>query len=254
MLQREVVFPVPPDRLWEALTEPESVSGWFGAHVEWDLTPGGRAHFVSADDGDRQGLVDDVSPGHHLRFRWWPEGDEDAVSEVSYRLDPDEAGTRLTVTERQVGTAPAPAPVRPRAAGTAGTTAWSACGLGRRRLDRCSSRWPCWPDWPAPVSTLDPDVVFAALGDATRRHLLDDLSRRGPLTATQLARVYPVSRQAVVKHLAALASAGLLVSDRHGREVRYRVDPDGIGDAARWLSDVGSRWDQRLAALQRHLE
>lgn len=105
-----------------------------------------------------------------------------------------------------------------------------------------------------PVSTLDPDVVFAALGDATRRHLLDDISRRGPLTATQLARTYPVSRQAVVKHLAALASAGLLVSDRHGREVRYRVDSDAVGDAARWLAEVGTRWDHRLAALRRQLE
>ena len=104
------------------------------------------------------------------------------------------------------------------------------------------------------MSPLDPDVVFAALGDATRRHLLEDLSRRGPLTATQLARVYPVSRQAVVKHLAALATAGLLTSDRHGREVRYRVDSDTVGDAARWLTDVGTRWDHRLAALQRQLE
>jgi uncharacterized protein YndB with AHSA1/START domain len=106
MLQREVVFPVPPDRLWEALTEPESLAGWFGADVEWDLTPGGRAHFAGADEGDRDGLVDDVSPGRHLRFRWWPEGDEEAASEVSYRLDPEDAGTRLTVTERRVATAP----------------------------------------------------------------------------------------------------------------------------------------------------
>ncbi len=104
------------------------------------------------------------------------------------------------------------------------------------------------------MTTLDPDVVFAALGDSTRRHLLEDLSRRGPLTATELARVHPVSRQAVVKHLSALASAGLLTSDRHGREVRYRVESDAIGDAARWLAEVGTRWDHRLAALQRHLE
>ena len=106
MLQREVVFPVTPDRLWEALTEPDSLAGWFGAEVEWDLRPGGRARFASTDEGDREGLVDDVSPGRHLRFRWWPEGDEDAASEVSYELDPDDAGTRLTVTERQVATAP----------------------------------------------------------------------------------------------------------------------------------------------------
>jgi DNA-binding transcriptional ArsR family regulator len=101
---------------------------------------------------------------------------------------------------------------------------------------------------------LDVDVVFAALGDATRRHLLDDLSRGGPLTATELSRIYPVTRQAVVKHLAALASAGLLVSERHGREVRYRVDSDAVGDAARWLAEMGARWDTRLVALEKQLD
>jgi uncharacterized protein YndB with AHSA1/START domain len=106
MLQREVVLPVTPDRLWEALTEPDALAGWFGAEVEWDLTPGGRARFVGAHDGDRHGRVDDVAPGRHLRFRWWPDDDEEAVSEVSYRLDPEEMGTRLTVTERRVAAAP----------------------------------------------------------------------------------------------------------------------------------------------------
>ncbi|MEA2902497.1 MAG: hypothetical protein QOH36_2384 [Actinomycetota bacterium] len=121
MLEREVVFPVPPDRLWQALTEPESLAGWFGAEVEWDLTPGGRAHFVDADEGDREGLVDDVSPGRHLRFRWWPEGDEEAASEVSYRLDPDDEGTRLTVTERRLATAPS---TNARACATTGWDRW----------------------------------------------------------------------------------------------------------------------------------
>ena len=261
-------FPSPADRLWEALTEPESVSGWFGADVEWDLKPGGRARFVSADEGDRRGLIDDVSPGRHLRFRWWPESDEDEVSEVSYQLDPDDAGTRLKVTERRV----APAAHNALAHASAGTTGgWDAWD------DRLASLWAGAGAAAAaprplpvpmlvsggrvgligqsgPVSTLDPDVAFAALGDPTRRHLLDDLSRRGPLTATQLARAYPGLRQAVVKHLAALASAGLLVSERHGREVRYRVDSDAIGDAARWLAEVGTRWDHRLAALQKQLE
>ena len=108
MLQREVVFPVPADRLWEALTEPDSLAGWFGADVEWDLTPGGTARFLGTDDGDRHGLVDDVAPGRRLRFRWWPDDDEEAVSEVSYQLDPEDEGTRLTVTERRVTPAPRP--------------------------------------------------------------------------------------------------------------------------------------------------
>ena len=99
----------------------------------------------------------------------------------------------------------------------------------------------------------DADAVFSALADPTRRRLLDQLSNEGPMTATELARTYPVSRQAVVKHLAALTSAGLLRSDRQGREVRYGVVPDRLDGAATWLAEVGERWDRRLAALARQL-
>jgi DNA-binding transcriptional ArsR family regulator len=63
----------------------------------------------------------------------------------------------------------------------------------------------------------------------------------------------PVSRQAVVKHLSALADAGLVTSERAGREVRFQVSRDGIGDAVNWLVTVGDRWDRRLDALRRHL-
>jgi DNA-binding transcriptional ArsR family regulator len=98
------------------------------------------------------------------------------------------------------------------------------------------------------------DAVFAALADPTRRRLLDQISRQGPLTATELAGGYPMSRQAVMKHLSALAGAGLLAGERQGRDVRYRVVAGGLGDAATWLTDVGERWDRRLSALQRHLD
>ena len=103
------------------------------------------------------------------------------------------------------------------------------------------------------MSAPDADSVFAALADPTRRQLLDQISRQGPLTATELAGDYPMTRQAVVKHLATLAQAGLLAGERQGRDVRYRVVGDGLGDAAAWLTTVGERWDKRLAALQRHL-
>lgn len=97
------------------------------------------------------------------------------------------------------------------------------------------------------------DAVFAALGDPTRRQILDQIAQQGPLTATELAGRYPMSRQAVVKHLSALADAGLLAGERRGRSVRYRVVSGGLGDAAAWLAEVGDRWDRRLDALQRHL-
>jgi DNA-binding transcriptional ArsR family regulator len=97
------------------------------------------------------------------------------------------------------------------------------------------------------------EAVFAALADSTRRTVLDRLAEEGPLSASQLATGFPVSRQAVVKHLAALSDAGLVTSERAGREVRYQVSPGAIDDAVAWLRIVGARWDDRLAALRRHL-
>jgi DNA-binding transcriptional ArsR family regulator len=97
------------------------------------------------------------------------------------------------------------------------------------------------------------DEIFTALADPTRRRLLDQLSAQGPLSATDLASGYSVSRQAVVKHLGALSAAGLLRSERHGRQVLYGVVPERLDLATTWLADVGARWDSRLAALTEHL-
>ena len=95
--------------------------------------------------------------------------------------------------------------------------------------------------------------LFAALADPTRRGLLDRLSTDGPLSATDLARDYPVSRQAVVKHLGTLAAAGLVHPRRRGREVLYDVAPARLAEASRWLQDIGAKWDSRLAALSEQL-
>jgi DNA-binding transcriptional ArsR family regulator len=97
------------------------------------------------------------------------------------------------------------------------------------------------------------DAVFGALSDPTRRRLLAAVAHRPAATATQLASDLPISRQAVLKHLSALADAGLLDRERSGREVRYRVTPEPLSDAVSWMADVGGQWDERLAALSRQL-
>jgi DNA-binding transcriptional ArsR family regulator len=94
--------------------------------------------------------------------------------------------------------------------------------------------------------------VFDALADPNRRHLLQALARE-EATATELAADLPVTRQAVAKHLAALRDAGLVDARRSGRETRYRLTPEPLGEAVEWLTGVGGAWDARLAALQRHL-
>ena len=92
------------------------------------------------------------------------------------------------------------------------------------------------------------DAVFGALADPTRRRLLSEIAD-SPATATELAGSLPISRQAVVKHLGALADAGLIERERAGREVRFHVTPAPLSDAVSWMADVGSQWDDRLASL-----
>ncbi len=94
-------------------------------------------------------------------------------------------------------------------------------------------------------------AVFGALSDPTRRSLLAAIARQPAATATELAAELPISRQAVLKHLAALADAGLLDRERSGREVRYRVTPEPLSDAVSWMAAVGGQWDDRLARLRR---
>ena len=62
-----------------------------------------------------------------------------------------------------------------------------------------------------------------------------------------------MTRQAVAKHLATLHAAGLVRSERRGRETRYALDGAPLDEAAAWLERVGSEWDERLAALARHV-
>jgi len=97
------------------------------------------------------------------------------------------------------------------------------------------------------------NLVFSALADPTRRGLMERLSSDGPLSATDLAAGGPISRQAVVKHLAALSAAGLLRAERRGREVLYTVDPARLDPIAQWMERIGHLWDQRLVALVKHV-
>jgi DNA-binding transcriptional ArsR family regulator len=104
------------------------------------------------------------------------------------------------------------------------------------------------------VSSIDLDGVFGALADPTRRGLYERLTAAGPATATNLVAGLPVTRQAVVKHLQVLADAGLVTSERHGREVRYAAAPDPLEPAVGWMVAAGAKWDRRLERLRTRVE
>jgi DNA-binding transcriptional ArsR family regulator len=104
------------------------------------------------------------------------------------------------------------------------------------------------------MSTAVDDDLWSAIGDPTRRRLLDLLLADGGGTATGLGAQLPVTRQAVTKHLAVLERVGLVRADQVGRERRYRVDEQQLARAAAELAEVGAAWDARLRRIKRIAE
>jgi predicted transcriptional regulator len=98
------------------------------------------------------------------------------------------------------------------------------------------------------------DELWSAIGDPTRRRLLDLLLTDGGGTATTLSEHLPVTRQAVAKHLGVLVRVGLVHVTPAGREMRYHVDDEQLTRAIAALSAVGSTWDARLRRIKRIAE
>jgi ArsR family transcriptional regulator, cadmium/lead-responsive transcriptional repressor len=98
------------------------------------------------------------------------------------------------------------------------------------------------------------DDLWSAIGDPTRRRMLDLLLTDGVATATTLSERLPVSRQAVSKHLGVLDRVGLVHVTPAGREMRYEVDDAQLGRAVAQLSAVGATWDARLRRIKRIAE
>ena len=98
------------------------------------------------------------------------------------------------------------------------------------------------------------DELWSAIGDPTRRRMLDLLLADGEGTATSLSEQLPVTRQAVAKHLGVLDRAGLVHATPAGREMRYRVDDGQFARAVAQLAAVGTAWDARLRRIKRIAE
>jgi DNA-binding transcriptional ArsR family regulator len=96
--------------------------------------------------------------------------------------------------------------------------------------------------------------VFAALGDATRLHIVARLCDGGPQSIVRLTEGADVSRQAITKHLHALEEAGLVRGDRAGRERVWTLQPKRLEDVRQYLDDISAQWDAALARLRRYVE
>ena len=99
------------------------------------------------------------------------------------------------------------------------------------------------------------EQVFTALADPSRRAILAALAASGPATATDLAGQLPITRQAIAKHLALLAEAGLVTAEPgERRRVRYRLQSAPMQMAQQFLAALARDWDSPLGALADHLD
>lgn len=120
--------------------------------------------------------------------------------------------------------------------------------------------WQSWlstsppPDNAATAIEAVAEEVFTALADPSRRGILAALAAGGPATATDLAAQLPITRQAIAKHLALLADAGLVAAEPgERRRVRYRLQSAPMQVAQQFLAALARDWDSSLDALRKHL-
>jgi len=97
------------------------------------------------------------------------------------------------------------------------------------------------------------DAAFAALSDPTRRAIVGRLAR-GPARVTDIAGRFPISLNAVSKHLKVLEGAGLVRRRRAGREHHLELRPAPLREIARWTSRYEKFWNEKLDALAAFLE
>lgn len=95
--------------------------------------------------------------------------------------------------------------------------------------------------------------VFQAIADPTRRQMLHLLSIED-MSIAQIAESFPISRTAVNKHLHILADAGLVRSQKIGREMRYKIQPEPLTVVKEWLAYFDLYWDNKLSLLKRFVE
>ena len=99
-----------------------------------------------------------------------------------------------------------------------------------------------------PGPEVDIDRVFHALGDPTRRAIVESLSR-GPLSVSRLATPLGITLTAVAQHLRVLEESGLVHTEKVGRVRTCRIETAGFSALERWIGDHRSMWERRLDRL-----
>jgi len=104
------------------------------------------------------------------------------------------------------------------------------------------------------VTPPDPAPLFAALGDSVRLAVVARLCKEGPLPTVALTQGAGVTRQGLTKHLNVLEQAGLVTSERLGRDRRWRMQAQRLTAAREYLDRISAEWDLRLERLRAFVE
>jgi DNA-binding transcriptional ArsR family regulator len=97
-------------------------------------------------------------------------------------------------------------------------------------------------------------TVFDALGDPNRLRIVITLCDAGPTATSKVAQSIPATRQAATKHLLVLESAGLVGSEKRGRERIWSIRPQSLATASDYLNTLSRRWDNRIDRLRALVE
>jgi len=110
------------------------------------------------------------------------------------------------------------------------------------------------PDRPAPPNGASENIhrIFHALGDPTRRALVERLSE-APVSVSQLAQPLAMSLAAVVQHLQILEESGLVRTEKVGRVRTCRIEPKGFSVMEQWIRDRRTAWERRFDRLSEFL-
>lgn len=103
------------------------------------------------------------------------------------------------------------------------------------------------------ASSAAENAIFKALADPSRRAIFESLAD-GESAVKDLTARFAISQPAVSQHLAALKGAGLVRGRHQGRQVFYRVEPNGLRPLVDWLAHYRAFWPERLERLERLLE
>lgn len=95
---------------------------------------------------------------------------------------------------------------------------------------------------------------FSALADQNRRLILELLSQRGRLSATEISDHFQVTPSAISQHLKVLREANLVLMEKRAQQRLYRINPQAVGELEQWVKQLTRQWDERFEALDQLLE